>query len=129
MLVLSRKLNEKVCIGNHITVTVLAVRGGVVKLGIEAPANVRILRGELPNWTDARQAHEPAQLDPAFAVLRRAFWYRLLANRGESAPGPRYGGIATEMLESRLSRSGKTPPPGTIPGGAAAAGGRMLPRF
>ena len=50
MLVLSRKQSETVQVGNDITITVLGVRGGTVKLGIEAPANVRILRGELPNW-------------------------------------------------------------------------------
>lgn len=52
MLVLSRKPNQKLHIGENITVTVLGVRGGVVKLGFEAPGDVRILRGELPNWMD-----------------------------------------------------------------------------
>jgi carbon storage regulator len=52
MLVLSRKQGEAIHVGNHITITVLGVRGGTVKLGIEAPANVRILRGELPNWAE-----------------------------------------------------------------------------
>lgn len=53
MLVLSRKSDEKLCIDNNITITVLKVRGGCVRLGIEAPANVRILRGELPDWVEA----------------------------------------------------------------------------
>jgi|GEM_PF-5205271 len=47
MLVLSRKLGEKVCIGDDIIVTVLSVRGNVLKLGIEAPRGVRVLRPEL----------------------------------------------------------------------------------
>ena len=50
MLVLSRKQGESLRIGDNITVTVLEVRGRVSKLGIEAPADVRILRGELKNW-------------------------------------------------------------------------------
>lgn len=50
MLVLSRKQHEAVHVGHNVTITVLGVRGGTVKLGIAAPANVRILRGELPNW-------------------------------------------------------------------------------
>ena len=54
MLVLSRKLGESLQIGDNITVTVLAVHGRVVRLGIEAPSDVRILRGELAHW------HEPA---------------------------------------------------------------------
>lgn len=47
MLVLSRKLNQKVQIGNDIVVTVVKVRGNVIRLGIEAPRDVRVLRSEL----------------------------------------------------------------------------------
>ena len=59
MLVLSRKHDEEVRIGESITVTVLEVRGNVVRLGIRAPANVRILRGELKKQ-DAHEFREPA---------------------------------------------------------------------
>ena len=52
MLVLGRKQSETVQVGNNITITVLGVRRGRVKLGIEAPANMRILRGELPSWVE-----------------------------------------------------------------------------
>ena len=47
MLVLTRKPGEKVVIGNGITVTVVAVTGNKVRLGIDAPDQVRILRAEL----------------------------------------------------------------------------------
>jgi carbon storage regulator CsrA len=47
MLVLSRKLGEQVRIGSDITLVVLEVKGGRVRIGIEAPARVRILRKEL----------------------------------------------------------------------------------
>lgn len=47
MLVLSRKPNEKVVIDGGITITVAEVNGGRVRIGIEAPADVTILRGEL----------------------------------------------------------------------------------
>jgi len=47
MLVLSRKRDEKICIGRQITVTVLRVKGRSVQIGIEAPGGVRVLRGEL----------------------------------------------------------------------------------
>jgi carbon storage regulator len=47
MLVLTRKQEQKICIGPHVTVTVLRVRGNSVKIGIEAPDGTRILRGEL----------------------------------------------------------------------------------
>jgi carbon storage regulator CsrA len=47
MLVLSRKQGQQLQIGQDITITVLEVHGHVLKLGIEAPSGVRILRGEL----------------------------------------------------------------------------------
>ena len=47
MLVLSRKAGEQVRIGSDITLVVLEVHRGWVRIGIEAPARVRILREEL----------------------------------------------------------------------------------
>ena len=47
MLVLSRKNGEAVIIDGCIKVTILEVRGNVVRLGIEAPKEVTVLRGEL----------------------------------------------------------------------------------
>jgi len=47
MLVLTRKQNEKIQIGDNITITVVRMKGKAVRLGIEAPRNVNVLRGEL----------------------------------------------------------------------------------
>jgi carbon storage regulator CsrA len=47
MLVLARKLGEKVVIGDNITLTVVEVRGNQVRLAFDAPKHVRIIRGEL----------------------------------------------------------------------------------
>jgi carbon storage regulator len=47
MLVLSRKNGESIVIDGTITVTVLAFTGNVVRLGIEAPKEISILRSEL----------------------------------------------------------------------------------
>jgi len=47
MLVLSRKRGETIVIGNGITVTVLAVDGDRVKLGVAAPAEVPVHREEV----------------------------------------------------------------------------------
>ena len=47
MLVLTRKLNEQILIGDDIKITLLRVRGNTVRLGIEAPRDRRIIRGEL----------------------------------------------------------------------------------
>lgn len=60
MLVLSRKEGEKLVIGDNITVVVSRVAGNRVTLGIEAPADVRIIRGELkPQGADAAQKVVP----------------------------------------------------------------------
>jgi carbon storage regulator CsrA len=47
MLVLARKLGESIVIGDNITVKVVSVENGVVKLGIDAPREVSIIRSEL----------------------------------------------------------------------------------
>lgn len=61
MLVLSRKLREQVVIGGQTVVTVLAVRGNRVVLGVEAPAEIPVHRAELAkgiaasaDWPQAR---------------------------------------------------------------------------
>jgi carbon storage regulator len=47
MLVLSRRVGESVVIGDDVTVTVLEVRGDVVRIGIDAPRSVAVNRAEL----------------------------------------------------------------------------------
>lgn len=47
MLALTRKIGEKIVIGEGITITVVDVKGDSVRLGIEAPKEIRILRGEI----------------------------------------------------------------------------------
>jgi carbon storage regulator len=47
MLVLTRKQNEGILIGNDIVITVINIEGDKVRLGIEAPKNIRVIREEL----------------------------------------------------------------------------------
>jgi carbon storage regulator len=47
MLVLSRRIGERIVIDDHISVTVVEVRGQQVRLGIEAPPEVPVWREEL----------------------------------------------------------------------------------
>ena len=47
MLVLTRKVGERIRIGDEVTLQVLEVRGGQVRLGLAAPADVRIFREEI----------------------------------------------------------------------------------
>ena len=60
MLVLTRKQGETIEIGNGITIKVIRSAKGAVKIGIEAPADVRVLRGELvETQTVAQPSSEP----------------------------------------------------------------------
>jgi carbon storage regulator len=47
MLILSRKPEERIVIDEHITITVLEIRGNQISLGIEAPREIPIVRAEL----------------------------------------------------------------------------------
>ena len=47
MLILTRKLGEVIRVGDDVTVRVLEVRGNQVRLGVEAPPDVRIYREEI----------------------------------------------------------------------------------
>ena len=47
MLILSRKINEKVIIGEDITISIIEIRGDQVRIGIDAPKNVKVFRQEV----------------------------------------------------------------------------------
>ena len=53
MLVLTRRTGETILIGDDIEITVLVVDGNQIRVGIDAPEDVRILRGELLDDDDA----------------------------------------------------------------------------
>ena len=59
MLVLTRKLNQDIQIGENVRITVLKIKGNTVRLGIEAPRNIRVVRGELPPDQPAETETEP----------------------------------------------------------------------
>jgi carbon storage regulator len=52
MLVLSRKPGERILIGDKIAITVVRIAPGIVRIGVEAPAELPILREELANGHD-----------------------------------------------------------------------------
>ena len=54
MLVLTRKTNQEIIIGENVKITVLKVKGNTVRLGIEAPREVRVVRGELPKHEEPK---------------------------------------------------------------------------
>jgi carbon storage regulator len=63
MLVLTRKLGEKIYIGDNIVLTVVDIKGGKIRLGIDAPAEVPILRAELNDFIEIA-VPKPVQPNP-----------------------------------------------------------------
>jgi carbon storage regulator len=59
MLVLSRKKDESIIIGDSIVLTVISIRDEVIRLGIEAPSEVPILRHELKERLDREREGGP----------------------------------------------------------------------
>ena len=69
MLVLSRKIGEKVVIGDEIVLVVKRILGQRVTFGIEAPQSVRIVRGELPRFDEP-----PGDRRPERERVRDELW-------------------------------------------------------
>lgn len=63
MLVLSRKPNEQILIGENVVITVVAIRGGHVRLGIDAPREIPVHRKEV--FDALREATESPPLSPS----------------------------------------------------------------
>ena len=56
MLVLSRKVGERILIGDNISVTVVRITGSGVRIGVEAPAEMVVVRQELKDEMEQREA-------------------------------------------------------------------------
>lgn len=61
MLVLSRKRDERIVIGDNIVITIVDIRGDKVRIGVEAPASVPVHREEI---LQALKRHEAEQALP-----------------------------------------------------------------
>jgi len=57
MLVLSRKSTESINIGDSIVVTVLRIQGNKVRIGIDAPKEIHVIRSELPDANSKLPSH------------------------------------------------------------------------
>ncbi len=80
MLVLTRKSHEQIQIGDNITITILRVKGGAIRVGIEAPKSLSVLRKEIVGKpvartaaaSEASEAEAPASIDvPTVAAKPR----------------------------------------------------------
>ncbi|GHV73545.1 carbon storage regulator [Spirochaetia bacterium] len=68
MLILTRKIDEKIMIGDDITITIIETRGDQVRIGVDAPKNVKVFRREI---FDAIKAENKAAAEstPIFPEL------------------------------------------------------------
>lgn len=62
MLILSRKVNEKIMIGDEISVSIIEIRGDQVRIGVDAPKTVKVFRQEV---FDAIKAENKAAVESA----------------------------------------------------------------
>jgi len=72
MLVLTRKASEEILIGDDIKITLVRVRGNSVRVGIEAPREIRVVRAEIDQATPKSRPskkHDQAESAPAQAKL------------------------------------------------------------
>ena len=59
MLILTRRINEALVIGDNVTVTVLGVKGNQVRIGVDAPKDVSVHREELASTGARAPTSEP----------------------------------------------------------------------
>jgi carbon storage regulator len=77
MLILTRKLGESIAIDDRITITVVALKGNQVKLGIEAPADTKVYRQEI--YVKIMEANQQAATTPKQDLAAiHALWARPL---------------------------------------------------
>ena len=86
MLVLSRKLDEGIMIGDSVLVKILSIQEGQVKIGIEAPKEVRILRREL--YEETHKTNAKAAMASKNAAMKAA---KMLQKRLPPKEGAREG--------------------------------------
>jgi carbon storage regulator len=114
MLVLTRKHQEKIRIGDNITITILKTRGKAVRVGIEAPADIAVVRGELASHAaacDAESTESNASRQNSLAARRErrrtprleATWPT--ASRSDSDSAARRRQVPMEVSLQRLPRS------------------------
>lgn len=82
MLILTRRVGESIRIGDDITVVVIEIKGGQVRLGVEAPQGVAIDRQEIRLRKEAGLLPAPTKTadEPLYANRTEAEWRQLLAD-------------------------------------------------
>ena len=102
MLVLSRKQEEQIRIGDHIVVTVLRIKGNTVKIGVDAPRSVRVVRTELPpnseNAEAATTSTDTTASEPANAAPAQVRIVRKSSRKAAGAPLGRFEAVIAQAI-------------------------------
>ncbi|KAA5535678.1 carbon storage regulator [Roseiconus nitratireducens] len=88
MLVLSRKVDEKIMIGDDISLTVVRIDANRVRIGVSAPRDVRILRGELAGQEIVEGEFELSDREFAFAHPQPVHESAARPDRDDTDEGP-----------------------------------------
>ena len=88
MLVLTRKLQEQICIGDNVTISVLKIKGNTVRIGIDAPRDVRVLRGEIPQF-ECCDDHDDSDHMSGSDPTTLGVTHQPIVGKTSSAPGPK----------------------------------------
>ncbi|GAA5508731.1 carbon storage regulator [Novipirellula caenicola] len=116
MLVLTRKLDEKIQIGNDITITLIRVQGNTVRIGIEAPRDIRVIRAELEALDETLAADDSVDENP-LSEREEAFAHPTMVTgrskkhaakrRGQSTSNPTATKTSTETTNRVNALSGQ----------------------
>ncbi|RCS42163.1 carbon storage regulator [Bremerella cremea] len=86
MLVLTRKQQQQIQIGEGVTITILKVKGNTVRIGIDAPSDVKIVRSEL----EPEVAAPVEEIESASPVVNRIDQIEAANGKGKSQPSEDY---------------------------------------
>lgn len=111
MLVLTRKLQQQIQVGDNITITILRVSGKTVRVGIQAPRDMRVVRAELPRRDTAVAADSSAETSDEDRTRRRSGLNR--SKRRVTFP-------TTPASQTPTPQEKPVPPIGPAPGGPRA---------
>ena len=90
MLVLSRKVDDTIIIGDNIKIQVMKIKGNKIRIGIEAPSDLKILRGELAPYDikSNRDSEKESVSETRFANSAPVIEIDITPEELESLPNP-----------------------------------------